>query len=159
MKFKILILFMCVFLVSTAIPKDAEVTAQLKVKGVFPADQIASNQSARRTFFAVALSGYPVVDGVIETVISKSDSRDIEHTVDYYSDANKNIRIHVLITGPEFASYTSDRMSVKANTSYDWWVRWDDTWKVGVYKTTFIIEVIGGKGGSTLVETNSFIVY
>jgi hypothetical protein len=50
-------------------------------------------------------------------------------------------------------------MSVKANTYYDWWVRWNQTWKAGVYKVTFVIEVVSGKGGSTLVETYSFIVY
>ncbi len=159
MKFRILIIFVCIFLVGTAISKDVEVTTQLNVKGYFPSDQLAFDQTVRRNFLVTALASYPVVDGFIETVITKSDSRDIEQTIEYYSDAAKNIRIYVLITGPQFESYVSERMSVKANTYYDWWVKWNQTWKAGVYKVTFVIEVIGGKGGSTLVETYSFIVY
>lgn len=159
MRLRILIIFVCIFLVGTAISKDVEVTTQLNVKGYFPSDQLAFDQSTRRNFLVTALASYPVVDGIIETVVSKSDSRYIEQTIEYYSDASKNIRIHILITGPEFATYTSDKMSVKANTYYDWWINWNDTWKTGVYKVTFVIEVLGGKGGSTLVETYSFIVY
>ena len=159
MKFKILILCMCVFLVGTAISKDVEVTEQLNVKGYFPSEQLASDQSVRRNFLVSSLASYPVMDGMLQCVVSRSNSRYLEHTIEYYSDASKNIRIHVLITGPQFESYTSDRMSVKANTYYDWWVRWSQTWKAGVYKVTFVIEVVSGKGGSTLVETYSFIVY
>ncbi|MGB6867526.1 MAG: hypothetical protein WBE11_17720 [Candidatus Aminicenantaceae bacterium] len=158
MKFKIFILCMCVFLVGPAISKDVEITSQLVEKGFFPSDQIVTDQSGRRNFIAIAMCGYPVVDGMIETVVSRSDSRYLRHTLEYYSDASKNIRIYVMITGPEFASSFSDRLSVNANTSYYWWINWNDTWKTGVYKVTFIVEVIGGKGGSTLVESYSFIV-
>jgi hypothetical protein len=146
-------------LVGTAVSKDVEVTTKTRVKGYFPQEELAFDQSGRRNFLVTALASYPVVDGMIETVMSKSDSRYIEHTLEYYADANKNIRIHILVTGPEFASYTSDRESVKANTYYWWSVNWNDTWKTGVYKVTFIIEVLSGKGGSTLVETYSFVVY
>jgi hypothetical protein len=159
MRFKILILFVCILLVGTAVAKEGKVTAKFVEKGSIPIDKIATDQSGRRNFIAVATCAYPVVDGILETVITRSDSRYIDHTLEYYSDANKNIYIYVLITGPEFASYVSDRQSVKANTSYYYWVNWNDTWKTGVYKVTYIIEVVGGKGGSTLVEDYSFIVY
>lgn len=158
MKFRILILFVGILLVGTAVSKDVEVTTQLNEKGFFPSDQYVTDQSARRNFLAVATCGYPVVDGMVETVITRGDSDLIRHTLEYYSDANKNIRIYIMITGPEFASYTSDKQSVKSNTYYYWWINWNDTWKTGVYKVTFVIEVIGGKGGSTLVETYSFVV-
>lgn len=158
MKFKILVLFLCIFLVGPAISKDVEVTTQLNEKGYFPSDNYVSDQTTRRNFLAVAMCAYPVVNGMVQTVVQKSDSDLIRHTIEYYSDASKKIHIHIMITGPEFASYTSDKLSVKASTYYYWWVNWNDTWKTGVYKATFIIEVIGGKGGSTLVETYSFIV-
>ena len=159
MKFKILILFVSILLVGTAISKDVEVTEQLNVRGFVPSDQTAFDQSVRRNFTVNALDGVAVVNGVVEFVMTRSDSRWHEHTLYYYADANRNIRIHVTVSGPEFVSYTSDRMSVKANTFYDWWVRWNDTWKAGVYETTFIIEEINGKGGSTLVASYSWIVH
>ena len=159
MRFKILILFVCVLLVGTAVSKEGEVTTKLVEKGSILLDQMATEQSGRRNFIAVATCAYPVVGNMLETLITRSDSRYLDHTLEYYSDANKSIYIYLLITGPEFASSVSSRLSVKANTSYYYWVNWNDTWKTGVYKATWIIEVVGGKGGSTLVESCSFIVY
>lgn len=158
MKFKILILFVCIFLVGTIISKDVEVTAQWVEEGFLPSDQIAYDQSIRRNFLAVAMCSYPVVNNTVQPVMTKNESYNLVHAMTYYSDANKNIRVYVLITGPEFASYTSDRYSAKANHWYTFSLNWRDTWKAGVYKATFVIEVLSGKGGSTLVESYSFIV-
>ena len=41
MKFKILVLFVCILLVGPAISKDVEITTQLVEKGFHPFDQIA----------------------------------------------------------------------------------------------------------------------
>ena len=158
MKFKILILCMSVFLVGTAISKDVKVTEQTNVEGFFPTDQIAFDQSGRRNFIVLAMAAYPSLNNMLECVVSRSDSRYLNHSIKHYADANKNIRIHIFVTGPEFRSYTSGRISVKANTYYTTSINWSSTWKTGVYKVTFIIEVLAGKGGSTLVETYSFIV-
>ena len=158
MKFKISILILCIFLVAPAISKDVEVTAQWVEEGFLFSDQIVYDQSIRRNFLAVAMCGYPVVNNTVQAVMTKNESYNLVHALTYYSDAAKKIRVYVLVTGPEFASYTSDKYSAKANHWYTFSLNWRDTWKAGVYKVTFVIEVVGGKGGSTLVESYSFIV-
>jgi hypothetical protein len=159
MKFKILILFVSILLVGTAISKDVEVKAKWIEEGFLPSDQIAFDQTVRRNFLVSALCGFPSVNNSIQAVMTKSQSYNLVHNLQYYSDANKNIRVYVLVTGPEFAEYISNRGSVKSNTWYTFQLNWMDTWKTGVYKVTFVIEVIGGKGGTTLTESYSFIVY
>jgi hypothetical protein len=158
MRPRILIIFVCIFLVGTAISKDVKVTEQTNVEGFFPTDQIASDQSGRRNFIVLAMAAYPSLNNMLECVVSKNDSRYLYHSIKHYADANKNIQIHISVTGPEYRSYTSSKISVNANTYYTTSINWSSTWKAGVYKVIFVIEVIGGKGGSTLVETYSFIV-
>ena len=99
------------------------------------------------------------MNSTLKSVFTKNESYNLEHALQYYADANKNVQIFVLVTGPEFAEYTSDRYSAKANTWYTFTLNWQDTWKAGVYKVTYVVRVLGGKGGSTLTESYSFIVY
>ena len=157
MKFKLLIVFVCILFIGTALANDVKVTERTEVKGIYPTDYM-TDQSTRRNFLAVAMASYPVVDNMLECVVSKSDSRNLLHVLQYYVDVTKKIRIHISVTGPEFRSYSTGKLSVKANHYYNTSINWNSTWKTGVYKVTFIIEVFGGKGGSTLVETYSFIV-
>jgi hypothetical protein len=158
MKFKILILFVCIFLVGTALSKDVEVIEETYVKEVSPTDQYLTDQSVRRNFLVTAMAGYPVLNSMLDCVVTRSESSGLVHVIEYYADAAKKIRINILITGPEFREYTTSKISVKANHYYYTTINWTSNWKAGVYKVTFVIEVIGGKGGSTLVETYSFIV-
>jgi len=159
MKSKILLVIMSVFLVGTAISQDVKVTEQINVKEFIPPEQFVADQSARSKFLMLNMGCYPVVNGYIEFVTKKYNSDEIEHTVEFYADKNKNIRLHVAIIGPEYELYSSSLYSVKANTYYGWWVKWNKIWKTGVYKVTFMIEVTGGTGGATLVTSYSHIIY
>lgn len=159
MRFKVLILFVCILMVGIAISNDGEVTAQLKVKKVFPSDQIASDQSARRVNLVSTLGAYAVLFNTVDFSVTRSDSYYLDHTLEYYADASKEVKFILIITGPENATYTSDWYHVNANTVYTFSVNWQDTWQPGFYYVNWTIWVRSGKAGGTLGESNSFIVY
>jgi len=159
MKSKIIMLFLSVFLVSTALSQDGKVTEQVIDEGLITSEQFMSDQSIRGKAFASILYPYLIVNNYIKFVVDKWDSDDIDWKCTLYFDRNKNYRVHYIWNGPDYKTYDSGTYYGQKNHWYTFKMTWDRYWPEGFYSLEVIIEVIGGKTiGPPLSGSIHFII-
>lgn len=73
-----------------------------------------------------------------------------------------NMRLHFIITGPEYYTYTTEVLKPKYNYRYYYYVYGNKSVffsKKGIYKLIVYAEQIAPFGGETVVATSTFRVY
>ena len=169
MKAKILITALFLILVAPLISQDEGIQEGVVHKQFESDNPPVSIQVASGDKTGVILNGAFVTDGTdVEDPseinwIKYSDADDLYFWVNFTALFTTKVRFHLLISGPEFYSYTSQNwIDAKYKTS-SYWYKWGNKSeflsKKGVYKLIIIAEQEKAYGGENCVATCTFRVY